>query len=88
MNLTLVTFGGLVVAILIIVWAILEVTRRYTRQKKAETQARNAWVMVKPTTTSIIDSEPQNEETKDIAETDLHKRAKQNGHYSQSKKPL
>ncbi len=90
MNLTLVMVGGLVVAVLIIGWAVLEVIRRYTRQKKAEAQARNAWVMVKPTTTTIVDdasSETHDEHTGDTTNTELHKRAKQNGHYSQSKNP-
>ena len=91
MNLTLVMVGGLVVAILIIGWAVLEVIRRYTRQKKAEAQARNAWIMVKPTTTTIVDdasSETHDEQNEDTTNTELHKRAKQNGHYSQSKNPL
>jgi len=91
MSPTLVTFLGFVVAVLIIMWAVLELIRRYTRQKKAATQARNAWVMVKPTPPNIIDKvspQSQDEESKGITDVELHKRSKQNGHYSQSKKPL
>lgn len=91
MNPTLVTFGGLVVAVLIITWAVTELAQRYSRQKKAGTQAHNAWVIVRPTTTHSsedVSSSPQDAGNEGALDTELYKRAKQNGHHSQSKKPL
>ena len=84
MNPTLAMFLGLVVAVLIILWAVIELMQRYIRQKKANTQARNAWVLLKPTT-KIVDVVPDDEESESTTDDDVHKRAKQNGHYSQSK---
>ncbi|GAC1421915.1 MAG: hypothetical protein NVSMB54_00280 [Ktedonobacteraceae bacterium] len=85
MNPTLVTILGLLVAVLIILWAVVELTQRYTRHKKADSQARNAWVMVKPTTIKIVDDVSHDEVSERTTDSDLHKRAKQNGHYSHCK---
>ncbi len=85
MNPTLAMFLGLVVAVLIILWAVIELMQRYIRQKKAEKQARNAWVLLKPTTTKVVDVVPDDEEFESTTDDESHKRAKQNGHYSQSK---
>ena len=71
---------GLVVAVLIILWAVIELMQRYIRQKKAGTQARNAWVLLKPT--KVVDVVPDDEKSESTTDDDLHKRAKQNGHYS------
>jgi len=78
-------FLGFVVAILIILWAVVVLVQRYVRHKKADTQARNVWVMLKPTPTKSIDDVSHDEESESAIDADLHKRAKQNGHYSQSK---
>ncbi len=91
MNPTLVTFIGFVVALLIIVWAVSELTRRYTRQKNVNAKILDAWVTLKPNTTNSIEEvilEHDDEQNEGVTDSVLHKRAKQNGHYSQSKKPL
>ncbi len=85
MNPTVVTILGFVVAVLIILWAVFELALRYLRQKKADTQARNRWVMVKPPMTNVVDDVSRDEEAENTIDADLHKRSKQNGHYSQTK---
>ena len=84
MNPTFAMFLGFVVAALIIVWAVGLLVQRYLRHKRADTQARNSWVMLRPTA-KVVDSVSHEEENESTLDTDLHKRAKQNGHYSQSK---
>lgn len=85
MNPMFVTFLGFVVAMLIILWAVVLLVQRYVRHKKADTQARNAWVMLKPTPTQVVDV-ARDEDVKSPSNTDdLHNRAKQNGHFSQTK---
>ncbi|GAC1398701.1 MAG: hypothetical protein NVSMB49_07260 [Ktedonobacteraceae bacterium] len=91
MNPTLVTFIGFVVVVLILMWAALEITRRYIRQRHAHEKARDTWLTVKPTPPKSAEesfSEQHNEEDENTTENDPRKRFKQNGHYSQSKKPL
>lgn len=91
MNPTLVTFVGFVVAVLILMWAALELIRRYTRQRQAHEKVRNTWLTVKPispkSAAESFSAQP-NEQDEDTTENEPHKRFKQNGHYSQSKKPL
>ena len=81
----LVTILGFVVAALIILWAVFELAQRYLRHKKADTQARNMWVMLKPPVTKVVDENPRDEDAENTIDPDLHNRAKQNGHYSQTK---
>ncbi len=83
MNPTFAMFLGFVVAALIILWAVGVLVQRYIRHKKADTLARSAWVMLKPTSTKVVDDESHDEETESTIDTNLHNRAKQNGHYSQ-----
>ena len=85
MNPTFAMFLGFVVAGLIILWAVVLLIQRYIRHKKVATQARNTWVMLKPTSTKIVDDVSHDEESESIINADLDKRAKQNGHYSQTK---
>ena len=85
MNPTFAMFLGFVVAALIILWAIFVLVQRYVRHKKTDTQTRNTWVMLKPTPTKVIDDVLHDEESESVIDADLHKRSKQNGHYSQTK---
>ncbi|MEO8973402.1 MAG: hypothetical protein ABI406_17590 [Ktedonobacteraceae bacterium] len=96
MNPTLVSYIAFVVAALILIWAVFEISRRFTRRKKIDAKALNSWVKLDSThaTTSeevhppVNDDISDDDDSDDIAESDLHTRAQQNGHYSESKKPL
>jgi len=92
MNPTVVTFIALVVAVLILMWGAIELGRRYTsRKKKVDTKTINNWVTLKPNMSDLVDNPlplSADEDIEERTESDLHTRAKQNGHYSQSKKPL
>lgn len=88
MNPILVTYIGFVVAALIIMWAVIELTRRYTRQRKVTTQVRDTWLTVKPMTPRVTTENPtihEEDEAEDIINAELQKRSKQNGHHSPSK---
>lgn len=90
MSPVVVTYLGFVVAILILSWGAFEVFRRYSgrRNKQTNSPALDALVPFKPTTVDTI-RDPLYE-AQDITEEDtpraLHTRAKQNGHFSESKK--
>lgn len=101
MNHTVVTYLGFVVAVLIITWAAVELSRRYSRTHRRSLGQRNAastpnqWVTLKPRSTTN-DASPMGEreevedveDTLDVPTSDPQLRSKQNGHYSQSKHPL
>ncbi len=83
MDPTFAMFLGFVVAALIILWAVGLLVQRYIRHKKANTPTRGAWVMLKPTPTKVVENVSHDEETESTIDTNMHNRAKQNGHYSQ-----
>ena len=96
MNPTLVGYVGFVVAALIIIWAVFEISRRFTRRKKIDAQALDAWVKLDSTHPNSSEelAPPANDDNNaddgqdDGNANNLHTRAQQNGHYSESKKPL
>ncbi|HLJ32940.1 MAG TPA: hypothetical protein VKU38_04780 [Ktedonobacteraceae bacterium] len=96
MNPTVAGYLGFVVAALIIIWAVFEIGRRYTRRKGIDAKALDTWVKLDSTHTNgseelppIDDDDTNNDgDQEGISESDLHTRAQQNGHYSESKKPL
>lgn len=96
MNPTLVGYVGFVIAALIIIWAVFEMSRRFTRRKKVDVQAPGTWVKLdsmRPTGSEELlpranDNNDDDDDRDDMPESNLHTRAQQNGHYSESKKPL
>ena len=89
-----VEYIGIVVAALILGWAVVELNRRYFRQRKQGVEALNTWIKIDSTRASdvrvdaLLPGEDSDSERKDTPEPDMHTRAQQNGHYSQSTKPL
>jgi len=98
---TIWAYLGIVVAILILLWAVLEMRTRVTRRSRKKPNAKamntmNTWIKLDSTPVdavleeqrllSILDDEEDEQEEE--AQHNLHIRAQQNGHYSQSKKPL
>ncbi|MFL5654843.1 MAG: hypothetical protein ACJ8CB_11800 [Ktedonobacteraceae bacterium] len=87
---------GFVVALLILIWAILEMRSRLTRTRRKNTKVETirSWIGLDSTAKDALQEEPllpaeeDNEEQEEKSGQDLHTRAQQNGHYSESKKLL
>lgn len=85
-----VTYIGFVVAILILLWGLFVVGKRYfVRRRDVSRKNIDAWVPLKTTATESpedsftdLDDDDQDEGSR----ADLPARARQNGHYSGSKK--
>jgi hypothetical protein len=93
---TIWTYLGFVVALLILIWAILEMRSRLTRTRRKNTKVETIrrWIRLDSTAKDAQQEEPllpaeeDNEEQEEKSDQDLHTRAQQNGHYSESKKLL
>ena len=81
---------GFVVAALILGWAVVELNRRYFRQRKADLEPPNTWVQLDSTFTDDVEQslpiDDSDEEKAEVPEPDIHTLAQQNGHHSESKK--
>ncbi|HKF38682.1 MAG TPA: hypothetical protein VKB35_17435 [Ktedonobacteraceae bacterium] len=94
MNPMVVEYIGIVVAALILGWAVVELNRRYFCQRKQDVEALNTWIKIDPTRASdvnvdeLLPGADSDSERKDAPKPELHTRAQQNGHYSESTKPL
>ena len=97
MNHTLVTYLAFVVAVLIITWAIVEMSRRYSRThrrsstRNTPSSSLDQWVTLKTTSPdddgAFPDAIEDAADTSNLPSSETQTRAKQNGHYSQSKHP-
>ena len=93
---TIWTYLGFVVALLILIWAVLEMRSRLTRTRGKNTKVETikSWMRLDSTAKDALQEEPllpaeeDNEEQEEKSDQDLHTRAQQNGHYSESKKLL
>lgn len=93
---TIWTYLGFVVALLILIWAILEMRSRLTRTRRKNTKVETIrrWIRLDSTAKDALQEEPllpaeeDSEEQEEKSDQDLHTRAQQNGHYSESKKLL
>ncbi len=94
MNSSSVQYVGFIVAVLILTWAVIEINRRYFRRRRANVRSLNTWVHLKTGQPAATEEErPASHDDEDIdmgnsGVHDLQTRASQNGHYSESKKPL
>jgi len=92
MSPTVVTYIGFVVAVLILVWGLVVVGRRYfVRKRKADSGLMDAWVPLKATaieTSEDAFSDADDDDQEESSRGDHHTRAQQNGHYSESKNKL
>jgi hypothetical protein len=87
---TLVEYIGFVVAALIIIWAAIEFGKRIYARKHVDTGSPQTWVRMNAIRhRSVEESLPDADDDDDEGPgSDIHTRAKQNGHYSESKKTL
>jgi hypothetical protein len=92
MNSSTVQYIGFIVAALILSWATIEINRRYFRRRKTDARSLNTWVHLDTGQSDAkeesLPASDDDEGTEESSEQDLQTRARQNGHYSESKKPL
>ena len=91
MDPTVVQYIGFGVVILILIWATVEMSRRRSRIKKIETKSLGHWVRMDSSRVAPTEEQPSDadiNEREESSEENIHTRAQQNGHYSESKKPL
>ncbi len=84
---TLIEYIGFVIAALIIIWGVIELSKRMYGKTHFDIRSPHTWDRfhsVRPGATEELLPDADDEED---SEPDLHTRAKQNGHYSESKKP-
>jgi hypothetical protein len=90
MSPTVITYIGFVVAMLILAWGGIELGRRYFARRRIDTRTMNVWVPLNPNTSKPPDDpllDTDDDDTEDPL-TDIHRRAKQNGHHTQTRKLL
>ena len=92
MNPTLIEYLGFVVAALILGWAMIEIYRRYFRQRRVDSKPLNTWVKLDSTLDDDIEKtlpdEERDEEEESVPEANIQIRAQHNGYHSESKKLL
>ena len=88
MSPTFLGYIGFVVAALILIWAVIELGRRINEFRKADSLSVQNWTDLDPKHPDPPAESPLDlEDEEDADGQPLHIRARQNGHYSGSKKP-
>jgi len=78
-----------VVAVLILIWGVIQLNQRLQRSRKGKPKELNTWTRLDAASPDTIEDLPPDVDYDDQEETpdaSIHVRAKQNGHYSESKK--
>ena len=91
MSPTFVTYLELVVAACILVWSVLELSQRWYGRRRKRHRVMNTWVPLNPTAgdRDIAEGPLANADgDEETPQPNIHSRAQQNGHYSESKKTL
>lgn len=89
MDSSTVQYVGFIVAVLILIWGVIEINRRYLRRTKMDPRSLKTWVQLDA---SQLDAHEEGqsaaieEDSTDKSEQDMQTRARQNGHYSESKR--
>ena len=83
---TLIEYLGLVVAALILGSVVIELNRKYFRQRKVDSKPLNTWVKLDSTFEDDVESSLPDEESE--PEANIQIRAQHNGYHSESKKLL
>lgn len=92
MDSSTVQYAGFIVAALILVWAVIEINRRYFMRRKTRMRSLDTWIHLETEQPAAAEEgQPagdEDDETAEGREQDLQSRARQNGHYSESKRTL
>lgn len=88
MNPSTVQYAGFIVAALILIWATIEINRRYVRRKKTDVRSIDTWVQLDASQPDApeADQPADDADATDKSEQNMRTRARQNGHYSESKR--
>jgi hypothetical protein len=78
MNPTVITYIGFFVAALILLWAVVEMGRRFYKRKKIDARVVRTWIPLQASTELETESTTPDDTSPP--------RSQQNGHYSESKK--
>jgi hypothetical protein len=84
-----VQYAGFIVAALILIWGVIEINRRYFKRRKMDARSLSTWVHLDASQHDAPeDGQPaaHDDATTDSSEQDMQTRARQNGHYSESKR--
>ena len=88
MNNSAVQYAAFIVAALILIWGVIEINRRYFKRRKMDARSLKTWVHLDASQPNAPkDGQPTSDnDTTDRSEQDMQTRARQNGHYSESKR--
>lgn len=89
MNSSAIQYAGFIVAALIITWGVIVINRRYFERRKMDARSLKTWVHLdatQPDAPQEVRSTTTEEDKTDSSEQDMQTRARQNGHYSESKR--
>ena len=85
-----VQYAAFIVAALILIWGVIEINRRYFRRRKMDARTLNTWVHLDASQPDAPEDGPPSPATDtekmDSGEQEMQTRARQNGHYSESKR--
>lgn len=83
-----VQYAAFIIAALILIWGVIEINRRYFRRRKMDARALNTWVHLDASQPDASEDGPPvpATDTTDSSEQEIQTRARQNGHYSESKR--
>lgn len=91
MHPTIIAYIGFLVAVLILIWASIEFSRRISRRQKMDRKTLNTWVRLDSPRTNTLEEplpDADDDDQGEIAEQNIHTRAQQNGHSSERKKRM
>ena len=78
-----------VVAVLILIWGVIQLNQRLQRSRKGKPKELNTWTRfdaASPDTIEDLSPDVDYDDQVETPDADIHVRAKQNGHHSESKK--
>ena len=78
-----------VVAALILIWGVIQLNQRLQRSRKGSPKELDTWIKLDSASPDTIEDLPpgvDSDDQEEAPEADIHMRARQNGHHSESKK--
>ena len=78
-----------VVAVLILIWGVIQLNQRLQRSRKGKPKELNTWTRLdaaSPDTIEDLSPDVDYDDQEETPDAGIHVRAKQNGHHSESKK--
>ena len=89
MNEPLLKYLAFIVAAAILIWGVMELNKRLYRHKKMGPKSPHTWIKldaVGPDAEEDESSDLEYDDQEEMPQPDIHTRAQQNGHHSESEK--